>query len=68
MTQVERARELMAKSRYSMSQSTVERRIRNGWSDEKIMNTCPQRKPPSDHPLKKPCYQVLAKRKGWKTD
>jgi len=67
MTQAEKARELMALCKYSMSQSTAERRIRNGWSDEKIINTSPQRKPPKDHPLKSPCYHRIAARKGWKT-
>ena len=68
MNQADRVRELMAACKHSISQSTVERRVRNGWSDEKILDTPPQRKPPKDHPLKSPCYQIIAKRKGWKTD
>ena len=68
MTIAARARDLIARSKHNASQATVERRIRNGWSDEKIIATKPQRKPPSDHPLKTPCWTVVAKRKGWKID
>ena len=68
MTIAGRARDLMALSKHNASQATTERRIRNGWSDEKIIATRPQRKPPKDHPLKSPCYHKIAARKGWKTD
>jgi hypothetical protein len=68
MTQTEKVKVLMALCKHSISRSTIERRLRNGWSDEKIINTSPQRKPPKDHPLKSPCYQKIAARKGWKID
>ena len=59
MTKSDKARELMARSKYKMSLVTALRRIRNGWSDEKIMNTPIQTKPPANHPLKKPCYKRM---------
>jgi hypothetical protein len=68
MTIAARARDLIAESGFDISVSTVVRRIRGGWSDEKILTTKPQRKPPSDHPLKTPCWTAVAKRKGWKID
>jgi hypothetical protein len=68
MTISERARVLIAESGFDISVSTVVRRIRGGWSDEKILTTRPQRKPPNSHPLKSPCWRNVAKRKGWKLD
>ena len=65
MTKTAKAKELMAASKYKMSLQTVLRRLRNGWPDDKIRDTPIQTKPPLDHILKRPCYLMQAKRKGW---
>ena len=65
MTKTARALEIIETSKHKMSIETVLRRFRNGWSDEKIRDTPVQKKPPMDHLLKRPCYLMQAKRKGW---
>lgn len=66
MTKTQQARELMAQSEYSMSESTVLRRLANGWSHDRVINTRVERKPPRSHPMKAQCYGTIANRKGWK--
>jgi hypothetical protein len=67
MTKTEKAKELKQKSSHRISVETVLGRIQKGWTDEKILSTPVQKKPPSTHPLKNPSYQAMAKFKGWKT-
>lgn len=56
---------LQFRSPHSMSLSTIDRRMRNGWSDEKIINTPVQLKPPKSHPLKQQSYKYMSERKRW---
>ena len=63
-TKTAKARELMALSKYKLSEQIVLRRLRNGWDDEKIINRPAQYKPLPDSYHKGPSYQKMLARRG----
>ena len=64
MTKTEKALELCRKSKHNLSIQLVLRRKREGWSDERVIDTPPLKKPLKSHPHKSASYQAMLERLG----
>ncbi len=67
MTKKDHAKELIAKSKYKMGLTTVLKRMREGWSDERIINTRTDQFKNS-HPFRSASYAAMTERKEGKHD
>ena len=66
MMKTEKAEELIRQSKHSISVQLVLRRMREGWSDERIISTPPLKKPKITHPHKQASYLAMCERLGRK--
>ena len=64
MTKTQKAQQLIESSKHNISVQLVLRRMREGWSDKRIVETPPLKKPQRHHPHKAGSYQAMLERLG----
>ena len=64
MLKKERAKQLQDVSKHNLSINLILRRMREKWSDRRIIDTPPLKKPLKTHPLKSASYEAMLERLG----